>query len=98
MPYKHLILTAGYEPALGFTFSLPFIIIPHNTTQIVTLTSTSRNTVQILFPHIMWSAQAVHDSKNRPHLTQSICFARNPKHVIVQWVGIRTDRQTSHTN
>ena len=30
--------------------------------------------------------------ENRPHLTPSIRLARNPKHVIVQWVGIRTDR------
>ena len=29
--------------------------------------------------------------KNRPHLTSSLRFARNLKHVIVQWVGIRTD-------
>ena len=32
--------------------------------------------------------------ENRPHLTPSIRLARNPKRVIVQWVGIRTDRQT----
>ena len=39
----------------------------NNTTQTVThtvtLTSASYNTVQILFTHVMWSAQAVHDSK-----------------------------------
>ena len=28
--------------------------------------------------------------KNRPHLTPSIHFAWNPKHIIVQWVGIGT--------
>ena len=28
--------------------------------------------------------------ENRPHLTQSIRLARNPKRVIVQWVGTRT--------
>ena len=32
--------------------------------------------------------------ENRPHLTPSIRLARNPKRVIVQWVGIRTDWQT----
>ena len=32
--------------------------------------------------------------KNRSHLIPSIRLAQNPKHVIVQWVGIRTDRQT----
>ena len=58
-----------YEPAPGFTFSLPFIIISHNTITLhqqlhtVTLTSTYYNTVHILFSHVMWSAQAVHDSK-----------------------------------
>ena len=35
----------------------------------------------------------VRDSKNRPDLMPSICLVQNPKHVIVQWVGIRTDRQ-----
>ena len=28
--------------------------------------------------------------ENRPHLMPSICLAWNPKHVIVQWVGIGT--------
>ena len=42
---------AGYESAQGFTFSLPFIIIPHNTItlhkqlHIVTLTSTFYSTL-----------------------------------------------------
>ena len=31
--------------------------------------------------------------ENRPHSSPSIRLARNPKHVIVQWVEIRTDRQ-----
>ena len=31
--------------------------------------------------------------ENRPHLTPSIRLTRNPKHVIVQWVGIGKDRQ-----
>ena len=31
---------------------------------------------------------------NRPHLTPSIRLARNPKYVIVQLVGIRTDRHS----
>ena len=36
----------------------------HNyTTHTVTLTSTSYNTIQILVPHVMWSAQAVRDTK-----------------------------------
>ena len=49
-------------------------------------------TIQILVPHVMWSAQAVCEMKNRPHSTPSIRLARNPKHVIVQWVGIATHR------
>ena len=32
--------------------------------------------------------------ENRPHLMPSIRLAWNPKRIIVQWVGIRTDRQT----
>ena len=57
---------AGYEPALGFTFSLPFIIIfiPHNN---YTYSNPNLNflqyTIQILLPRVMWSAQAVRDSK-----------------------------------
>ena len=33
--------------------------------------------------------------ENRPHSMPSIRIARNPKHVIVQWVGIGTDRHFS---
>ena len=40
-------------------------------------------TIHILIPHVMWSAQVVRDSP-------SIRLARNPKRVIVQWVGIGT--------
>ena len=49
-------------------------------------------TIQILVPHVglMWSAKAVCELKNRPHSTPSIRLTRNPKHVIVQWVGIGT--------
>ena len=49
--------------------------------------------VQILVPHVMWSAQAVRDSE-RPHLTPSISLAWNPKRVIVQWVGTGTHSHT----
>ena len=44
-------------------------------------------TIQLLVPHVMWSAQAVRDSKIETHSTSSISFARNPKRVIVQWAG-----------
>ena len=44
-------------------------------------------TIQILVPHVMWSAQAVHD---KPHLMPSIHLAWNPKCIIVQWVGFGT--------
>ena len=33
--------------------------------------------------------------ENRPHLTTFIRLAWNPKRVIVQWVGIKTDRHTA---
>ena len=66
-------IRAGYEPAPGFTFSLPFVIIiiiiqHNNTTETVTLTVTltstfSRTLIQILISHVKWSAQAVRDSK-----------------------------------
>ena len=80
----------------------PFLSSSHNT---ITLHTNSykyshpnlnflQYTLQILVLHAMWSAQAVRDWKNRPHLTPSIRLARNPKHVIVQWVGTGTDRQT----
>ena len=54
----------------GFTFSLPFIIIiiPQlHYTNIYTYSQPNLNvlpcTIQILIPHVMWSAQAVRDSK-----------------------------------
>ena len=55
---------AGYEPAPGFTFSLPFIISHNTTTQHKQLhPNFLQDTIQILVPHVMWSAQAVRDSK-----------------------------------
>ena len=62
------------------------------TTQTVThtviLTSTSYSTLHRYLSHTSgaWI-------ENRPHSMPSIRLARNPKHVIVQWVGIGT-----HTN
>ena len=54
----------------------------------VTLTSTSYSTLyspthNVVCPSSAWI-------ENRPYSTPSICLVRNPKHVIVQWVGIRT--------
>ena len=67
-------------------------------THTVTLTSTSYNTIQILFtcnvvcPRGTWF-------ENRPHSTPSILLVRNPKRVIVQWVGIGTHTHTqTHTH
>ena len=62
-------------------------------THTVTRTSTSysthytdtRPTRNVVCPSGAWF-------ENRRHLTPSIHLARNPKRVIVQWVGIRTDR------
>ena len=43
-------------------------------------------TIQIFVPHVMWSAQAVHELKIE-HTQRHLC-PWNPKHIIVQWVGI----------
>ena len=43
--------------------------------------------IQILVPHVIWSAQVVRD-EYRPHSTPSIRNAPNLKRVIVQLVGI----------
>ena len=89
-------LRTGYELALGFTFSLPFIIIiPQlHYTNSYTYSHPNLNflqyTIQKLVPHVMWSAQVVRDFKNTPHSMPSIRLPRNPKHVIVQRVGIGT--------
>ena len=50
----------GYEPAPGLTFSLPFII-PHNTITLhkqlhIQSPQPQLSPVQILIPHVMWSA------------------------------------------
>ena len=65
----------GYESAPGFTFSLPFIITSHSTTQLQYTNSYTYShpnlnflqyTIQILVPQLMWSAQAVRDLKIDP--------------------------------
>ena len=52
-------------------------------------------TIQVLVPHVMWSAQAVHDSKI-DH-TSSVCLVWNLKCIVVQWVGIGKHTHT-HTH
>ena len=47
-------------------------------------------TIQILVPHVMWSAQAVCELKIDHIQCHLFGLARNPKHIIVQWVGIGT--------
>ena len=72
---------------------LPFFHDHHNptqhnyTTQTVILPSTFSYSIQIPVPHIMWSAQAVRELKI-DHIQCHLAW--NPKHVIVQWVGIGT--------
>ena len=44
-------------------------------------------TIQILVSLVCPSGAWI---ENRPHWTPPICLALNPKHVIVQWVGIGT--------
>ena len=74
----------------------------HNyTTQTVTHTVTlaflstvhytdTRPTRNVVFPSGAWF-------ENRPHSTPSIRLARNPKRVIVQWVGFDTNGQYRNT-
>ena len=47
----------------------------------------TRPTCNVVCPSNAWI-------ENRPHSMPSICLAWNPKHVIVQWVGIRTHTHT----
>ena len=89
---------ADYEPAPGFTISLPFI--SHNT---ITL----HKQLHIQSPEPQLSTVHYTDTRptrnvvclsgawfeNRPHSTPSIRLARNPKRVKVQWVGVRTNKQ-----
>ena len=77
----------------------PFLLSSSHTTQLqytnsYTYSHTNLNflqyTIQILVPHVMWSPQAVHELKidhTKRHLS---ALRGNRKHVIVQWVGIRT--------
>ena len=53
-----------------------------------------RYTIQILFPHVMWSAQVVRDSKIDHTQCHLSTFSWIPKRVIVQWVGIGTHTHT----
>ena len=69
--------------------------ITQTVTHTVILTSTfssthytdTRPTRNVVCPSGVWI-------ENKPHSTSSICLARNPKHVIVQWVGIGTNIHT----
>ena len=93
---------AGYEPAPGSTFSLPIIIIiiiPHNTIRLHNTDRYAYSHPNLKFLQHYTDTLPTHNVvcpsgawfENRPHLTPSIRLARNPKRVIVQWVGIRTD-------
>ena len=87
---------AGYESAPGFTFSLSSSSSSHTTQLHYTNSHPNLNFLQH-YTDILPTRNVVCPSgasfKNRPHSTSSIGLARNPKRVIVQWVGIRTDRQ-----
>ena len=91
---------AGYEPAPGFTFSLPVIIIPHNTITLhiqLHLQSPLPQLSPVHYTDTHPTRNVVCPSgaliENRPHSTPSIHLVWNPKHVIVQWVGIGTHTQ-----
>ena len=66
----------------------------NNTTQTVTLAVTLTSTFSHTYTDTHPTRNVVCPSgawlKNRPHLMPSIHLAWNPKHVIVQWVGIGT--------
>ena len=88
---------AGYELASGFTFSPPFIIIPHNTITLhkqLYLQSPKPQLSPVHYTDTHPTRNVVCPSgarfENRPHLTPSSHLVWSPKHVIVQWVGIGT--------
>ena len=60
----------------SYTYSHPNQLSPIHYTDI-------HPTRNVVFPSGAWF-------EDRPYLTPSICLAWNPKHVIVQWVGIGT--------
>ena len=66
----------------------------NNTTQTVTLTVTLTSTFSLTLYRYSSPRNVVCPSgawfENRPYLTPSVYLAWNPKHVIVQWVGIGT--------
>ena len=64
-------------------------------THTVTLTSSFSRTLYRYSSHTNVFCTSGAWFENRPHLTPSIHLAWNPKHVIVQWVGIGTH---THTN
>ena len=70
--------SSSHTTQLHYTYSHPNL----NFLQHYTDTLPTRN---VVCPSGAWF-------ENRPHLTPSIRLARNPKRVIVHWVGIRTDR------
>ena len=70
----------------------------NNTTQTVTLTVILTSTIHYTDTHPIRNVVCPSGAwfENRPHLMPSIHLAWNPKHVIVQWVGIGTHTHT-HT-
>ena len=72
----------------------------NNTTQTVTLTVTLTSTFPVYYTDTHATHNVVCPSsawfENRPHLTSSIHLAWNPKHIIVQWVGISAHTHTPH--
>ena len=72
-------LSSSYTTQLhytnSYTYSQPQLPTVHYTD--------TRPTRNVVCPSGAWI-------ENRPHSTSSIRLARNPKHVIVQWVGIGT--------
>ena len=84
---RHRVSSSPFLSSLSHTTQLHYTTVTHTVNlkflQHCTDTLPTRN---VVCPSSAWL-------KNRPHLTPYICLAWNLKHVILQWVGIRTDRQ-----
>ena len=82
-----------HHPTLHSTITL-------TVTHTVTLTLTSYSTLYWYSsrPTVMWPAQAVRELKiDHTQRHHSIRLALNPKHVIVQWIGIGTPFAVNRT-
>ena len=83
-PFPSSSSSSSHTTQLHYTSSYTYIHPNLNFLQYCTGTRPMHN---VVCPSGVWL-------KNRPHSMPSICLAWNPKHVIVQWVGIGTHTHT----